>query len=184
MNEKYAREQRLDIPELNMKLSILMRDLPCSKYRCDFWDTQGHYCYRGRDDTDIDCPFANEVLALFPERLDRPELEKKIRDILYDCFYNRDHKTMLIGQEYKEAEAQLLVLFPSEGEIKEQERRAEALRIAQLTILVREIQDCKNMVAVRRLLKSWIDANDLEPEKVETYNSTEELLQALQQGGD
>jgi len=56
------------VEELSTKLSILMRDLPCSRYRCDFWDAQGHYCYRRIDDTDVDCLLARAIFSIFLDR--------------------------------------------------------------------------------------------------------------------
>ena len=50
---------------------------------------------------------------------------------------------------------------------------------ANLTLLVAEIQDCKNLEAVNQLLDCWIKANDLKPEEVETYDPIDELRQAL-----
>ena len=40
---------------------------------------------------------------------------------------------------------------------------------AILTLLIREVQDCKTDEELNALLKSWIDANDLHPEKVEQW---------------
>lgn len=39
---------------------------------------------------------------------------------------------------------------------------------ATITILIREVQECKDMDEVNRLLDCWIEANDLHPEKVQT----------------
>lgn len=50
---------------------------------------------------------------------------------------------------------------------------------AILTILIREIQDCGDMKQVRELTDSWVKANDLHPEEVETYLSTEALREVL-----
>lgn len=61
---------------------------------------------------------------------------------------------------------------------------AEQISRAKLTILVAETQGCKNMEEVNKLLNSWIAANDLEPEKVEVYDSVEELLKAMEEGGN
>lgn len=57
---------KLDRPD-KKKIAILMRDIPCSKFRCNFWDVQGHYCFLGAEDTDINCPMANAIIALFPD---------------------------------------------------------------------------------------------------------------------
>lgn len=50
---------------------------------------------------------------------------------------------------------------------------------ACLTILIREIQDCKDIEEIKKMLDIWIKANDLHPEQVQTYNSLEELKKAL-----
>jgi len=39
---------------------------------------------------------------------------------------------------------------------------------ATITILIHEIQGCKDMDEVNRLLDCWIKANDLHPEEVQT----------------
>lgn len=39
-----------------------------------------------------------------------------------------------------------------------------------LTILIAEVQDCKDMEEVRSLLDCWIKANDLHPEQVESLS--------------
>ena len=44
---------------------------------------------------------------------------------------------------------------------------------ALLSILIREIQECSNMNEVNLLLDSWIQANDLHPENVETMAEKE-----------
>lgn len=58
------------------------------------------------------------------------------------------------------------------------------LRIASLTLLVAEIQGCKDMDETGRILKSWINANDLEPEKVKTFNSVEEVLKYYEENNE
>jgi len=62
---------------------------------------------------------------------------------------------------------------------EEAEKLGKVWGIASLTLLVAEIQGCENMDEVKRLVSSWVKANNLEPEKVETYQSLEELEQAL-----
>lgn len=44
-----------------------------------------------------------------------------------------------------------------------------------LTILIAEIQNCKDMEEIKSLLDCWIKANDLHPEAVERL-STDELI--------
>lgn len=44
---------------------------------------------------------------------------------------------------------------------------------AYLTLLVKEVQDCKDMDEVRKLLDGWIIANDLHPELVVTMGKEE-----------
>ena len=44
---------------------------------------------------------------------------------------------------------------------------------AVLTILISEIQSCSTMSDVQKLINSWIDANDLHPEQVQTYSAEE-----------
>ena len=50
---------------------------------------------------------------------------------------------------------------------------------AILTLLIAEIQSCEDITQVNELLDCWIKTNDLHPEAVKTYNSIEELKQAL-----
>ena len=45
-------------------------------------------------------------------------------------------------------------------------------------ILIKEIQDCKDMAEVNSLLDCWIKANDFHPENVQT-SSEEELRRAI-----
>lgn len=40
-----------------------------------------------------------------------------------------------------------------------------------ITLLIREVQDCKSQEELDILLRSWIEANDLHPELVQTINS-------------
>jgi len=47
---------------------------------------------------------------------------------------------------------------------------------AALTLLIQEVQDCKTQEKKDTLLESWIKANDLHPERVETYQPTEESI--------
>ncbi|MBA7709036.1 hypothetical protein ES703_117943 [subsurface metagenome] len=42
---------------------------------------------------------------------------------------------------------------------------------AVLNIIIREIQDCQTMEKVKSILDSWIKANDLHPEEVQTFFS-------------
>ena len=56
-----------------------------------------------------------------------------------------------------------------EDDIKEETR-------AILTILIHEIQGCKDRSEIESLLESWISANDLHPEEVLTYASMEEFF--------
>ncbi len=46
--------------------------------------------------------------------------------------------------------------------------KIKSVNKAFLEILIHEIQECKNMEEVNVLLNSWIKANDLHPENVET----------------
>lgn len=52
---------------------------------------------------------------------------------------------------------------------------------ANLTLLVAEIQDCKDTAKVNQLLDCWIKANNLKPEEVKTYDSLDEFRQALKE---
>ena len=54
----------------------------------------------------------------------------------------------------------------------------ELLRKASLTLLIAEIQNCQPNPKIVVILDSWIKANDLHPEAVESYDSIEELKQA------
>lgn len=47
---------------------------------------------------------------------------------------------------------------------------------ALLTILIAEIHGCQDMEGVKAITESWVKANDLHPEEVETL--TEEQMQA------
>ena len=47
---------------------------------------------------------------------------------------------------------------------------------AQLTLLVAGVQRCDSLTGVMEVLDSWITANDLEPEKVEHFDSIEGVL--------
>ena len=51
-------------------------------------------------------------------------------------------------------------------------------------ILIHEIQGCKNMEEVNVLLDSWIKANDLHPEKVETLTEEEFRQRFSAKGGN
>lgn len=50
---------------------------------------------------------------------------------------------------------------------------------AALTVLIKEVQCCKNLDEINTLLNSWIKANDLHPEDVLTYSTLEELKKDL-----
>ena len=41
---------------------------------------------------------------------------------------------------------------------------------ATLTLLIAEIQVCQDMAEVNRVLDSWVEANDLHPERVGTFD--------------
>lgn len=48
-----------------------------------------------------------------------------------------------------------------------------------LTILIAELQECRNMEDVKTLLDCWVEANNLHPENVTTFVSLEELLKSI-----
>jgi hypothetical protein len=46
---------------------------------------------------------------------------------------------------------------------------------ATLTILIKEIRDCKNLDEVNRLLDTWIMGSDLHLEEVKSFRNADEL---------
>ena len=42
---------------------------------------------------------------------------------------------------------------------------------ATLTLLIAEIQACQDMAEVNRVLDSWVEANDLHPERVKHFSA-------------
>lgn len=57
--------------------------------------------------------------------------------------------------------------------------QGELLMKASLTLLIAEIQGRQPNPEIVVILESWVKANDLHPEEVETYGSIEELREAL-----
>ena len=47
---------------------------------------------------------------------------------------------------------------------------------ALLTLIIAEVRDCRDMERVKAVIDSWVTANDLHPEKVETL-ANERCLQ-------
>ena len=54
--------------KMQRKIPVLMRDMPCSRLKCDFWDVQGHYCFLDMEESDVECIMANEIEALIPDK--------------------------------------------------------------------------------------------------------------------
>ena len=49
---------------------------------------------------------------------------------------------------------------------------------AALSLLIREVQDCKTKEELDILLKSWVEANDLHPEKVSAYGQARSIKES------
>ncbi|MFA5299286.1 MAG: hypothetical protein WC389_13940 [Lutibacter sp.] len=52
---------------------------------------------------------------------------------------------------------------------------------ALFEIFINEIQHCENLEQVNKVCKSWIDANDLHPELVKTFQSIGDLDEHLRE---
>lgn len=53
---------------------------------------------------------------------------------------------------------------------------------AAMTLLVAEVTECQTIEEVNNILKPWIEANDLYPEKVKHYDNLEALEKDLGDG--
>jgi len=58
---------------LKEQVAEILNDIPCKKYKCDFWDVQGNYCYANSADKNAsyNCPMAEAVLNLLKAELDK-----------------------------------------------------------------------------------------------------------------
>lgn len=64
--------------QLREKIIGLMQRIPCRELRCDFWDSDGNYCFKHPKDN-VDCPFYNQVIAFTKEAgYKSPEQIKKL----------------------------------------------------------------------------------------------------------
>ena len=54
---------------LKKQVAKILNDIPCKRYKCDFWDVQGNYCYANSADKNAsyDCPMAESIRNLLKE---------------------------------------------------------------------------------------------------------------------
>ena len=62
----------------------------------------------------------------------------------------------------------LIILLSKGGRVTSRTFRIEGGCKAFFEILIREVQDCQNIEEVKKILDSWITANNLHPEDVES----------------
>ena len=58
---------------LKEQVAKMMYDIPCKRYKCDFWDVQGNYCYANSADKNAsyNCPMSTAILNLFKAEIDK-----------------------------------------------------------------------------------------------------------------
>uniref|UniRef100_A0A6M3LE77 Uncharacterized protein n=1 Tax=viral metagenome TaxID=1070528 RepID=A0A6M3LE77_9ZZZZ len=58
---------------LKEQVAEILNDIPCKRYKCDFWDVQGNYCYANSADKNAsyDCPMAEAILNIFKAEVDK-----------------------------------------------------------------------------------------------------------------
>ena len=58
---------------LKEQVAKMMYDMPCKRYKCDFWDVQGNYCYANSADKNAsyNCPMSTAILNLFKAEVDK-----------------------------------------------------------------------------------------------------------------
>ena len=58
---------------LKEQVAEILNDIPCKRYKCDFWDVQGNYCYANSADKNAsyDCLMAEAVFNLFKAEVDK-----------------------------------------------------------------------------------------------------------------
>ena len=63
-------------------------------------------------------------------------------------------------------------------------RKMDKVTKATLTLLIAEILACQDMAEVKRVLDSWIKANDLHPEEVGTFDAESGWIKQPRESGN
>ena len=58
---------------LKEQVAEILNDIPCKRYKCDYWDAQGNYCYANSADKNAsyNCPMSTAILNLFKVEVDK-----------------------------------------------------------------------------------------------------------------